>query len=313
MPAGGLPVASITISTACEPIAESASSVMQVVPWRSASSSERAAYCPAGQPTRCRLGPGAFRIEIRDRGEMDARRTPDLREKHRAEFPRPDEGDAQRFSFGRTLEQETMEVHVSPGKACPERYHRRSRHAGCSSLRSVWDTSFRRGPVPTFARHRQKAMLQSAAQLEPSAVPLWPSAKSHHLANVRRASAVSRRGVLDGRSVAVRSVRAAAVRKKPFPDVRVRPGDPAQSRGERRGAASLRLYARRIHGSHVERHAPPERGRRAHSDVVRSEPFPRHCGLRRHIKKSGDVFLADVVVQDVLFEGRRRVSCCCST
>ena len=33
--------------------------------------------------------------------------------------------------------------------------------------------------------------------------------------------------------------------------------------------------------------------------------LPRHCGLRRHIKRSGDVFLADMVVQDILFEDRQ--------
>lgn len=32
--------------------------------------------------------------------------------------------------------------------------------------------------------------------------------------------------------------------------------------------------------------------------------LPRHCGLRRHIKRSGEMFFADVVVQDVLHDMR---------
>ena len=41
-----------------------------------------------------------------------------------------------------------------------------------------------------------------------------------------------------------------------------------------------------------------------HASLWDSAAFPRHCGTRRLLKKSGDVFLADVVVQDVLFDGR---------
>ena len=33
--------------------------------------------------------------------------------------------------------------------------------------------------------------------------------------------------------------------------------------------------------------------------------YARHGGMRRHLKRSGEVFLADVVVQDIVFEGRK--------
>lgn len=35
--------------------------------------------------------------------------------------------------------------------------------------------------------------------------------------------------------------------------------------------------------------------------------MPRHCGTKRHIKKSGEEFLADVLAQDVVFGGRNAV------
>ena len=39
--------------------------------------------------------------------------------------------------------------------------------------------------------------------------------------------------------------------------------------------------------------------------VPRGTVYARHGGMRRHLKRSGEVFLADVVVQDIVFEGRK--------
>jgi PAS domain S-box-containing protein len=44
-----------------------------------------------------------------------------------------------------------------------------------------------------------------------------------------------------------------------------------------------------------------------HGQYVSGGPvlYARHGGMRRHLKRSGEVFIADVVVQDIVFDGRR--------
>ena len=112
MPAGGLPVASITISTAGAAISAGASSVTCVVPLRRASASDARRERSRGQPTRAqRVSRARAGARSATPTRCDARRAPRLRQEHRAELAGADQPDAQRLAGLRALEQQAMEVH----------------------------------------------------------------------------------------------------------------------------------------------------------------------------------------------------------
>ena len=105
MPAAGLPVASMTMSSSGCAISASASSCTKVVPCAQRFS-ERARGVPLRAPAdACERLLGARRREIGDAEQMQAGRARHLREEHRTEFAGADQADAHGFAgLGQGLE-----------------------------------------------------------------------------------------------------------------------------------------------------------------------------------------------------------------
>ena len=100
MPAAGLPVESITISTSLLAMAASGSSKTQVVPCLAASAMAGEGTVP--RSSRREPGNPALGGQINHGHEVNAWRAARLGKKHRAELAGPDQGEAQgRFAVAR--------------------------------------------------------------------------------------------------------------------------------------------------------------------------------------------------------------------
>ena len=101
MPAIGSPVASTTTSTSSRATASATSDVRRTEAMRAAS-----------QPRLGELRRHAFGAKIGDRPHRNAGHMRHLREKHGAEFPRPDKRDADRSGLFGAAPREVVQVHA---------------------------------------------------------------------------------------------------------------------------------------------------------------------------------------------------------
>jgi hypothetical protein len=106
------PVHSTTMSISGNATSACQSSVIQVVPSRSAACSDGAALRSGVQPTRARLRFAPSGVQVGDGHQMHARRARHLRQVHRAELARPDQADADGAPFGGTLLELVVQAHV---------------------------------------------------------------------------------------------------------------------------------------------------------------------------------------------------------
>jgi hypothetical protein len=87
-----------------------------------ASPSDAAANCSAGQPAVASWLLARFDVEIGDRDDVQAAGQPRLRQEHGAELAGADHADRHRAARGLAFEQESMQVHRGahlPGEALP--------------------------------------------------------------------------------------------------------------------------------------------------------------------------------------------------
>ena len=169
MPAAGLPVASITISTSLLAIAASGSSKTQVVPCLAASAMAGAANRSTFQPT-CARRSRALGGQINHGHEVNARRAARLGKEHRAELAGPDQGEAQGPFRGGALSEQSVQIHGHPVSSS-DRFMRLLSKRAAAVLPGIENKCSTCHEVPRVTGHNMEAVAERKASVEPSRSP----------------------------------------------------------------------------------------------------------------------------------------------